>query len=168
METFDLRRRVNVDPKGFVRDVLEYAVEPFGLYLARDFDGHPDIAGIESWLLPALGIRVTDFFFHRGHERDQDFYLDIVDITVRGSVWRTEDHYLDIVVRTGVDAELLDVDDLLAAVSAGHLSADGAQRAIEKATVVLTGLAEHGYRLDRWLRRHGARPTWQRHRPYHR
>lgn len=153
----------NTDPKGIVRAVREYRVEPFGLYLARDVVDHPSIRALESWLLPEVGLRATDWFFHPGHERDQDFYLDVVRIDVRGRQWRTEDHYLDLVVRTGRGVEVLDTDELLQAVVTGLLDHPVAQAALSTAYRALDGLARNDYRLDRWLATAGARPTWTRH-----
>ncbi|MGH3977602.1 MAG: DUF402 domain-containing protein [Pseudonocardiaceae bacterium] len=164
VELYDLSAMTNTDPKGFVRPVAEYRVEPFGLLMARPVEDHPRIYYWESWLLPALRLRITDFFFHADQERDQDFYLDVARIEPGRTVWRSEDHYLDLVVRTGRDVEVLDTDELLAAVRAGLLDAGTAQRALEVTYRTIDGLAQHGYRLDRWLASHGAHPTWRRHR----
>lgn len=163
VEHFDLEAMTNTDPKGNVRAVDEYGVEPFGLHLVRDVVDHPRIRAIESWLLPQLNLRVTDFFFHPGHERDQDFYLDVVAVETGARVWRTEDHYLDLVVRTGREVEVLDTDELLAAVTAGLLDGGAAQQALHTAFAAVDGLARHGYRLDRWLASLDAHPDWRRH-----
>ena len=45
-------------------------------------------------------------------------------------VWRSEDHYLDIVVRTGIGAELADVDELLDAARLGLLTPEVAEQAV--------------------------------------
>lgn len=163
IEIFDVDGMTNTDPKGVVRTVREYRVEPFGLYLARDVIDHPSIRAIESWLLPAVGLRATDWFYHPGHERDQDFYLDVVRIDVQGRYWRTEDHYLDLVVVAGHGVEVLDTDELLDAVVAGLLDQATAQAALATAYRAVDGLARHGYRLERWLATVGAWPTWDRH-----
>ena len=60
-ETFDLRARTNTDPKGVVRAVDEYVVQPWGLYLARPTPGRAQFHYLESWLLPSLGLRATFF-----------------------------------------------------------------------------------------------------------
>lgn len=77
---------------------------------------------LESWLLPSLGLRATVFHFNPGHERDHDYYLDVGDYLPGPTVWRSEDHYLDIEVRTGIRAELTDVDELLDALRHGLLT----------------------------------------------
>jgi predicted RNA-binding protein associated with RNAse of E/G family len=163
VELFDLDAMTNTDPKGIVRAVGEYRVEPFGLYLARDVDGHPSIHALESWLLPEVGLRITDWFYRPGHERDQDFYVDVVRIDIDARRWRTEDHYLDLIVRVGRGVDVLDTDELLDAVLAGLLDPAAAQAALATTYRTVDGLARHGYRLDRWLSTVGAWPTWSRH-----
>jgi uncharacterized protein len=165
VETFDVRARTNTDPKGFVRPVDEYRIEPFGLYLARPMQDHPRVAWIESWLLPELGIRVTDWGWKPGHERDQDFYLDVVDISRDGPdelVWRTVDHYLDIVVRTGRDSTVLDLDEFIAAVALGLLEPAAAERALTTSYRVLTGLGAHRHDLGAWLAELGIELSWRK------
>lgn len=161
-ETFDVPAATNTDPKGFVRRVDEYRVEPFGLYMAREMVGHPRLAYVESWLLPPLGLRATDFWYHPGRQRDNDLYLDIVDVIVAGAVWRTVDHYLDIALWTGRRLAVLDTDELAAALLAGLLDRDTAQRAMQTAFTAVDGLAAHRYDLRAWLRTAGITLTWKR------
>ncbi|HEY6425069.1 MAG TPA: DUF402 domain-containing protein [Pseudonocardiaceae bacterium] len=165
VELFDLDAMTNTDPKGCVRTVHTFRVEPFGLYIARDVVDHPSIRAIESWLLPELGLRITDWYYRPGHERDEHFYLDVVRIDVGTRLWRTEDHYLDLVVRTGLGVDVLDTDELLDAVVAGLLDRSAAQAALATTYRTVDGLARHDYRLDRWLSTVGAWPTWSRRHP---
>ncbi|WP_069165538.1 DUF402 domain-containing protein [Nocardia altamirensis] len=161
VEYFDLADLTNTDPKGFVRPVERYQVEPWGLYMARTSD-HEQFHYIESWLLPDLAVRASVFHYHPEHQRDQDYYLDLGEFSQVGPQrWKSEDHYLDIVVRTGRDTELLDVDELLAAHAAGLLTAAQAQAAIEVATTTIDGIAANGYSLDRWLEGRGIALTWK-------
>lgn len=144
-----------------MRDVDVYTVQPWGLYMARPTPGRAQFHYLESWLLPSLGLRTTVFHFNPGHERDQDFYLDVGLFTVEGQLWTAEDHYLDLVVRSGRDVELIDVDELLTAVQLGLLSPEIAERAVHTATAAIDGLAGNGYHLDRWLAGHEMALTWQ-------
>jgi uncharacterized protein len=162
VETFDVPGGYNTDPKGFVRPVDEYRTEPFGLYLTRAFEDHPTITGIESWLLPELGLRATVWYWRPGHERDQDYYLDLVDISRDGGVWRTVDHYLDIVVRTGRESEVLDQDEFLEAVTEGLLDRGSAERALLGSYRAVAGLGAHDHDLDAWLRSLGIALSWRR------
>ena len=160
-ETFDLLARTNTDPKGIVRDVDEYVVRPWGLYLARPTPGRVQFHYLESWLLPPLGLRATVFHYNPGHERDHDYYLDVGEYTPGQDIWHSEDHYLDIEVRTGSGALLADVDELLEAVRHGLLTPEVAERAVTRAVDAVDGLARHGYDLQRWLATKGMELGWR-------
>ncbi|AHH17292.1 hypothetical protein NONO_c24970 [Nocardia nova SH22a] len=161
VEYFDLAESTNTDPKGFVRPVETFHVEPWGLYMARTAD-HPEFHYLESWLLPELSLRASIFHFRPAIDRDQDYYLDIGDFGPSGPhTWTSVDHYLDIVVRRAREAVLLDVDELLAAHAAGYLTAAQAQRAVEAATVAIDGIASHGYDFEAWLRSRGITLGWR-------
>lgn len=162
LETFDVAGMTNTDPKGVVRAVEQYRVEQFGLYLARPTPGRAQFGYLESWLLPALGLRITDFWFNPGYERDQDFYLDVVDVVRRGEVWEVRDLYLDIVLRAGKDVTVLDTDELVAATRAGLLPAHDATHALQVAFATVGALASHEYDLGRWLAGLDITLTWRR------
>lgn len=159
VEVFDITAMTNTDPKGFVRDVDEYRLEEFGLYMARPVDGHPEIAYFRSWLLPRFGLRVSRWGAHPGARFDHDFYVDVVDIEV-GPSWRTVDLYLDIIVRTGGHQVLLDTDEALAALTAGLIDHSGARRAFERAFTAVDGIAAAGHDVDAWLTGQGIPVTW--------
>jgi len=160
VETFDLAAHTNTDPKGVLRAVDVYQVRPWGLYLARPADHH-QFHYIESWLLPALGLRATIFHSTPAHERDQDRYVDVGEYTRDGDVWRGTDHYLDLVVRTGRDTRMLDTDELLAACTAGLLDGGTGELAVRRAMTAVDGIATHGHDLDAWLRSQGMPVTWR-------
>ncbi|HUE33339.1 MAG TPA: DUF402 domain-containing protein [Mycobacterium sp.] len=144
-----------------MRAVDEYVVQPWGLYVARPTPGRAQFHYLESWLLPSLGLRATVFHFNPGHERDHDYYLDMGEFTPGRDVWHSEDHYLDIEVRTGTRATLADIDELLDAVRHGLLTPDVAERAMRHAVEAVDGLARNGYDLNRWLAGNGMQLTWR-------
>lgn len=160
-EAFDVAACTNTDPKGIVRGVDVYAVHPWGLYMARPTPGRAQFHYLESWLLPSLGLRASVFHFNPGHGRDQDHYLDVGPITVDDQVWHTEDHYLDLVVRTGSGVDLIDVDDLFEAVQQGLLTPAAAERAVQTAATAIDGLAHTDYDLARWLAGKEMVLTWR-------
>lgn len=164
-ETFDLAARTNIDNKGIVRSVDVYVVRPWGLYMARPTPGRDQFHYLESWLLPALGLRANVFHFNPGHERDQDYYLDVGHITAGDGVWHTEDHYLDLVVHTGDRTELLDVDELLEAHHHGLVDSEVAESAIRRAVAAVEGLSRYGHDLNAWLAARGMDLTWQPNEP---
>ncbi len=144
-----------------MRLVDEYRLRPWGLYLARPTPGRIQFHYLESWLLPSLGLRATVFHFNPGHERDQDYYLDLARVTVRPDRWTTEDHYLDLVVRTGRSTEMVDVGELLDAHRMGLLSAETAAGALHNAVAAVDGLAAHGHDLNAWLASTGMELSWR-------
>ncbi|GAA4552579.1 DUF402 domain-containing protein [Amycolatopsis samaneae] len=163
LEIFDVAAGTNIDPKGVPRDVEEYREAPFGLYLARPTPGRPQFRYLESWLLPGLGLRLTDFWYNPGHERDQDFYADVVRVDREGSRWRTTDLYLDLVLKDKVSARVIDTDELVLAVARGLLSTQDAEYALETTYAAVEGLAAHGYDLAAWLSTKDITLTWKRH-----
>ena len=164
IEYFNVAERTNTDPKGFIRQVERYHLEPWGLYMARTSD-HPSFHYLESWIIPRLGMRASIFHFRPIHDRDQDYYIDIGDFTATPTVWKSVDHYLDLVVRGGREVELIDVDELLAAHVAGLIDSDTAQRAIARAAATVDGLASHDYHLEPWLASKGMEISWREPRP---
>lgn len=160
-ETFDLLAHTNTDPKGIVRAVDVYTVQPWGLYMARPAPGRAQFHYLESWLLPSLRIRATVFHWNPGYERDQDFYLDIGEITADTDSWQWVDHYLDLVVRNGHPTELVDVDELLEAHQLGLVPAQTAVQAIQAATAAVEGLASHNHDLRAWLSSNAMDVWWR-------
>jgi uncharacterized protein len=144
-----------------VRAVDDYVVHPWGLYLARPAPGRKQFHYLESWLLPSLGLRATVFHFNAGHERDHDYYLDVGEYTPGPSVWRSEDHYLDLEVRTNAGVDLADVDELFEAVRYGLLTPEVGEQAIRRAVAAVDGLSRHGYDLQRWLAAEGMQLVWR-------
>ena len=144
-----------------MRAVDDYVVRPWGLYLARPTPGRAQFHYLESWLLPSLGLRATVFHFNPGHERDYDYYLDVGEYTSGPTVWRSEDHYLDLEVRTNVGLDLADVDELLDAVRHGLLTPEVGEQAVRRVVGAVDGLSRHDYDLQRWLATQGMDLTWR-------
>lgn len=161
ISTFDVPGRVNIDNKGFVREVDEYRVTDFGLYMSRPMVGRATSDWVQTWLLPELGLAVTDWWWKPGHEREQDFYLDVGEIVRDGDRWTLTDHYLDIVVRNRRDATVIDVDEFVAAVALGLLDPAAAEAALYRSHRAIDGLAAHGHDLDAWLAGLGITLGWR-------
>ena len=144
-----------------MRAVDEYMVKPWGLYMARPTPGRAQFHYLESWLLPSLRLRASIFHFNPGYELDQDYYLDVGRYTPGQTVWHSEDHYLDLVVRTGKSVELADVDELLTAVRHRLLTPETGEEAIRAALEAVQGLSRNDYDLHRWLSGEGLDLTWR-------
>jgi len=158
-ETFDTTDRVNVDPKGYLREVDTYRVTDFGLYMARGAN-HPKFGYLESWLLPQLGLRANIFHFREGVNQRQDYYFDVADINVDGAVWSTRDLYVDLISVTGEPIDVQDIDELAAATSAGLITAEDAERAIDTTLTAVEGIPRHQDDPMKWLRPLGIELTW--------
>ena len=161
VSTFDVPGRVNIDNKGLARPVEEYRETPFGLYMSRAMVNRPTAAWMETWLLPDLGIAVTDWWWKPGHEREQDYYVDICEIVRDSGRWVLTDHYLDIVVRNGLSAEVIDVDEFVAAVALGLLEPAAAEAAMHRTHHAVDALAAHDHDLDAWLATLGVVLDWR-------
>lgn len=161
-ETFNTADNINVDPKGFLREVDTYRVTDFGLYMARGAN-HPRFGYLESWLLPDLGLRANIFHFREGVDVEQDYYFDVADITVEGDVWTTRDLYIDLVSTSGEPVDVLDIDELAAATSTGLISAEEAERAMERTLTAVEGITRYSDDAMAWLRTQGMDLTWAEH-----
>lgn len=129
--------------------------------MARPTPGRREFHYLESWLLPSLGLRTNVFHFNPGYARNQDYYLDVAAIHPGPRHWHAEDHYLDLVVRTGRSAELVDLDELLEAHRLGLLSSGTAGQALHSAIRAVDGLAAHGHDLNAWLAGAGMDLSWR-------
>lgn len=158
-ETFDIAARTNVDPKGHLRPVEVFRRTDFGLYMARGAN-HPRFGYLESWLLPDLGLRANIFHFREGVEERQDYYFDVAEIERDGEVWTTRDLYVDLVSVTGEPIDVLDIDELAAATSAGLITAAEAEGAIDTTLSAVEGITRHNDDAMKWLRSRGIELTW--------
>ncbi|MFD3704844.1 DUF402 domain-containing protein [Nocardia sp. NPDC058658] len=161
VEYFDVAAQTNTDPKGFVRPVEIYREQPWGVYMGRHSD-HVSFHYLESWILPELSLRASKLHYNPGIEKWQDVYVDVGAFTWESpTLIKGVDHYLDLLVRTGRDVRLVDVDELMAAHSAGLLDSAHCQTAIENATVAVDGIAANGYNFEDWLATLGMTLTWR-------
>lgn len=158
-ETFNTTEHVNVDPKGYLREVDTYKITDFGLYMARGAN-HPKFGYLESWLLPQLGLRANIFHFRDGVEERQDFYIDVAEIDRNGDVWTTRDLYVDLISNTGEPIDVQDIDELSAATSAGLITAEEAEKAIDATLTAVEGITRYGDNAMERLRALGMELTW--------
>ncbi len=150
--TCDLLAQTHVVTRG------AFAVDRFEegdgwLYMARPSVGHPHIAYMEAYLLPALGIQVNRWQHHPGSEYAwYDFYVDVMTFETGETYWTSRDLYLDVVVVEGQAAYIDDTDEYLAAIEEGHLDTEEAAYALTTAHTLLNGLAKFDYSLHAWLK----------------
>lgn len=156
-ETFHSDTHINVDPKGFERQVDTYTATDFGLYMARGAD-HPRFGYLESWLLPAVGLRAN--IFHDRQRGAAEYYFDVVDITIDGATWHTRDLYVDLISSPGSPIEVLDTDELAAATAAHLITAEDAERAINITLRAVEGITRHNDNPMAWLAGLGLPLEW--------
>ncbi|MCJ7859289.1 DUF402 domain-containing protein [Corynebacterium kalidii] len=160
-ETFDIAGKVNTDPKGFRRQVERWALRDGMLYMARPAD-HPRFGYLESWLIPDLDLRVNRFHFRDGHGGrfpGQDLYVDIARTEPADGLWRTTDLYVDLVTYAGGRWEVLDLEELGEALTAGYIDAPTAARALGASQQLIDGMLGAGG-VEPWLASRGFRLSW--------
>lgn len=190
-ETFVVDARINVDPKGFRRQVDRWELTDNALYMARPAD-HPRFGYLESWLIPHLDLRVSKFHFREGEGGrfpGQDLYVDIAlvdasegkagtsvtgdtsdtgdtgdtddtaEIREHGPLWTTTDLYVDLVTYSGGHWEILDLEELGGALTAGYIDSPTARRALEASQRLVTGMLDAGG-VPRWLTSQGVDLDW--------
>ncbi|MDY6049525.1 MAG: DUF402 domain-containing protein [Corynebacterium sp.] len=158
-ESFDTATMTNIDPKGFTRSVDTYTVTDGMLYMARGAN-HPNFGYLESWLIPDLYLRVNVFHYRDGSATPDGIYIDVADIRESDGVWETRDLYVDLFSHDGEPIEVLDIDELATATSAGLLSAEEAERAIDVTLKAVEGITRHGDDPLAWLESQGITLTW--------
>ena len=145
-----------------MRAVDEYRVTPWGLYMARPTPGRAQFHYLESWLLPSLGLRASVFHFNPGHERDQDYYLDV-------------GRYSPGPIPSGIPRTTIWIWSCAPARGWNWLTSTScsppsdtdcslrrsANRPCDSAVDAVQGLARHGYDLHRWLSGNGLDLTWR-------
>lgn len=161
VETFDVHGRINIDPKGTTRPVDEFSFRQGALYMGRPAD-HREFDYLESWLLPAHNLRISRFHFREGIKMGQDFYVDIALIDRGGSpekpVWTTRDLYIDLVGHSDGTWDLLDLDELGAALQSGYLTESEAATALITTQNAIDHIKAHGF--DAWVDSLGVDLTW--------
>jgi len=67
---------------------------------------------------------------------------------------------VDLVSLTGNPIDVLDIDELAAATSAGYITAEDAEKAIDVTLAAVEGITRHGDDAMEWLRAQGIELTW--------
>lgn len=151
LERYDVPGRTHIDAKGIARPLEDVRTEDFGLYTYRTADARAFDA-LESWVLPAVGLRATIFRFRPGHEHEQRVYLDVGDFRhVGAGQWEARDFYLDILELPGSAPRIIDTDEFVAAIGAGLINPDDAVRALDISSRAMAGIGLHGGSVDAWL-----------------
>ncbi len=147
-------------PRGRVAAIDRFEPRGSVLYFAAPEVDNPRLRSLECWVLPHRSLRVLRWELldpATATEADFDYYIDFCRIdTFPGRVEMTDD-YLDVKVWHGKRLSVADVDELLAAVAAGFIGSDEAQRVIESAFEVAVAVTAAGFLVPEWLAQEGGK-----------
>jgi uncharacterized protein len=146
-ETIDLTNRVHVTGKGIAYPIDRLSRVGRGLLMERQFRDHPTVRYLQAWLLPHEGWRVCRYTPHEGVHWC-DWYIDICQIEETDDRCLVTDLFLDVGVHEGKGYDLLDCDELGAALTAGLISARQAQGALDSLQYLCDLLVRYEYRME--------------------
>lgn len=138
--------------------VQTYLEHPHGLYVERDFVGHPVHKHWQAHILPELHLQICRFTPHSGKPA-WDFYIDIINAQVSGHVWTVHDLYLDLTLTAG-RVGILDTDELFEAVAENHIGLEQAALASQTLHDLVNLLGQHGNNLEAALASRDLRLSW--------
>lgn len=136
-----------------------YQEHPQGLYVERDFVGHPIHKHWQAHILPQQHLQICRFTPHKG-EPQWKYYIDMVEVRREGHIWRVQDLYLDLVITPQSQLEVLDTDELLEATREGLISLEQLALATQTAHQLINQLSQHHNDLDALLKAKGLDLQW--------
>ena len=83
-----------------------------------------------------------------------DWYIDLVTIDVTPDQWRVTDHFIDVTVYEGERYELLDLDEFVDALEAGHLPVDTGLRTVRSLHQLCSELKDADFVMKSLLELH--------------
>ncbi len=165
MITLNLEAKTKVRDKG--EEVERYALDfahprAYGLAYAHPVE-NKYVTRHDSQVLPSLNLQITRFDWRTDDHPygKYDYYIDIIgEVEQNEEVWTVRDLYLDVLVLEGKWAKVVDTEDYLQAVDAGHFLADERELTLQRTHWLVNQLGEHGYSLERFLAQHDIRLEW--------
>lgn len=138
--------------------VQTYSEHPYGLYVERDFVGHPLHKHWQAHILPEFHWQVCRFTPHSGQPL-WDYYIDMVQVEISGKIWKVQDLYLDLTLKDG-RLSILDTDELFAALKENHIGLQEAALASESLHRLINLLEQHDHQLEAALASLGLHLEW--------
>lgn len=136
-----------------------YQEHPHGLYVERDFFGHPVHKHWQAHILPQLNLQICRFSPHQGQPAWK-YYVDMVQVERQEHLWQVQDLYLDVVILPDGGIQILDTDELFSAARAALVNLEQLSLATHAAHDLLNGLARHGNDIDSVLKAKGIVLNW--------
>ncbi len=134
-------------------------VEPWGLSYSCPTPEDPAHDGEITWLLPDVGIRLTQFRPRRRHARRESTELTAVHIQRDTRSWTTTDLLLGLEVPDGGSARIIRSEEFAAAVSGGVIRLSEADYALRTVHRTLEEITLHRD-LQQWLAHRGIYDQW--------
>ena len=164
--TLDLEAKTKVRDKG--EEIERYDLEtvqvrPYGLLYAHSTPDNRHVTRHISQVLPSLNLMVTRFNWRNTEHPygKYDYYIDIIgEVKQSGEVWTLRDLYLDVLILEGKWVKVVDTEEYLQALDAGHFLPGERELALERTHWLINELSEHGYHLDAFLAAHQIQLDW--------
>jgi uncharacterized protein len=132
------------------------------LYMARPFVNHPDIAAMEAYLIPKLGLQINRWRHHpQSSYTWYNYYIDIMKFDIAKTCRVSHDFFFDGLVIEDKAVQILGTDEFTTALEDDVLSLAEATYALTKMHELLNGLAKHKYRLPQYLRSQDITLAWK-------
>ena len=166
---------LNLDAREKTRDksdgVERYSLEtvqprPYGLFYAHSVEDDKYVAHMACQVIPSLNLQITRFTWRTDDHPygDYNYYIDIIGEVQQSKSgqgeWTLRDLYLDVLVYEGKKVKIIDTDDYLQAVEAGHFRPGERELTLERTHWLVNQLGEHGYSLERFLAQHDIHLEW--------
>ena len=159
VDVVDLFSAQRHHPSGRSQQLSECHVEPWGLSLSCPTPEHPGHDGEITWLLPELGLRLTQFRPNRRHAKRESTLVTAVRIQRDTRSWTTTDLLLGLEVPEHGTTRIVRHEDFGAAVSSGLIRYSEADYALRTVHRTLEELTRHRD-LNQWLAFRGIFDTW--------
>ncbi len=157
-EVHDLRDGMHRTDAGAF-PVEEYRRSDHGLYVRRQFRGHPKIHSWEAHILPERHVQICRYRPHEGRWWCQ-YYIDVVEAEDRGTEFLVKDLILDVAIGHEAHVHILDTGELIEAIQGGTIASSDAATALTVTHALINELSQNGNDLASLLAREGIALTW--------
>lgn len=142
VETHNLVARTH-EVKAGVFPVQIYQEHSHGLYVERDFYGHPLHKHWQAHILPELNLQVCRYTPHSG-DPEWEYYIDVVQVRSQAHLWQVQDLYLDVGVLPNRSLHILDTHEALEALQQGLITLEQFALALHATHELVNRLSLHG------------------------
>lgn len=160
VDVVDTSTAVRSYSSGTARRLRVCQVTRWGLYLECPTPEDPFSEAEITWLIPTLGLRLTQHRPRSRHARIEPSVLTAVAVHHDARHWRTADLLLGLAVPGRTTARIVRCEDFAAAVAGRVLRPMDADYALRTVHRTLEEISRHGHNLNSWLAYRGIFDTW--------